>query len=303
MTEINPYHQGELEVQKLAGVQAIASRVSRLIQNSLPIKALDYIRQQPMIWIGIEDENRDLWAFPLFGPPGFIQSERGEQIEINLKSNFCIPDQWHRNFKPGKFIGCLVIDLAARIRLRINGIIEKISDKKIWVNVQQAYENCPKYIRKRTIKEQSEYCTFQFISAGGTLTEQLIDMMNQSDTAFVASRGPDGADVSHRGGMRGFIRYHLPNKILIPDYKGNSMFNTLGNFMENPLGGLTIADFNQGYFLQLSGTVKILFDNNYSQIDTGGTSRFWELEIHQWKLFRLQSSFKWESHDFSPFNP
>jgi len=150
---------------------------------------------------------------------------------------------------------------------------------------------------------KSDFCEFLFKSSGTLLSSQLKNILNQSDTAFVASLGSNGADISHRGGASGFIKYHLPNKILVPDYKGNSLFNTLGNFKANPLGGLIIVDFMQGYFLQLSGEVNIFFDKEQPPIDTGGTNRYWELEIHKWHLFLLKSNFKWESLNFSPDNP
>jgi uncharacterized protein len=86
---------------------------------------------------------------------------------------------------------------------------------------------------------------------------QVIDC---SDTAFVASLASNGADVSHRGGETGFIKYDATNKIIVPDYKGNSMFNTLGNFKVNPQGRLLIVDFARDYYLQLSGKINIIFD-------------------------------------------
>ncbi len=95
MTNNNPFHQGELEVQKLAGEQTIASRLTRLVQNSIPTRALDFVRQQSVIWIGIEGLDSFPWAFPLFGSPGFINPDKEKQIEINLKANHSIPVEWH----------------------------------------------------------------------------------------------------------------------------------------------------------------------------------------------------------------
>ncbi len=203
----------------------------------------------------------------------------------------------------GKAIGCLVIDLSTRSRVRINGIIQEINKNSLHIDIQQAYPNCPKYIRKREIQGKTVFSEFTFISSGSELNEQTISIIDCSDTAFVASLASNGADVSHRGGETGFIKHHLTNKILVPDYKGNSMFNTLGNFKANPQGGMVIVDFTRGYYLQLSGKINIIFDKELSILDTGGTNRFWELEIHKWYLFQLKSSFKWNDLDFSPYNP
>jgi len=81
------------------------------------------------------------------------------------------------------------------------------------------------------------------------------------------------------------------------------MFNTLGNFKANPQGGMVIVDFTLGYYLHLSGKINIIFDTEPPILNTGGTNRFWELEIHKWYLFQFKNSFKWNDLDFSPYNP
>jgi len=300
---MNPFHKGELEVQRLTGEQELASGLSSLIQETVMPRALNFVRQQSVIWIGIEDQDNLLWAFPLFGSPGFINPNKGELIEIHLSKKLSIPDEWFNYLEKGKLISCLVIDLSTRRRLRINGRIIEFSKDIIQITVFQSYPNCPKYIRKRKLTNMPDLNQFQFISFGTVLNTHLEDIISQSDTAFVASIGPNGTDVSHRGGSSGFIKYELDNKIVVPDYKGNSMFNTLGNFKENPFGGLTIIDFNQGYFLQISGKVNIFLNKDQTNISTGGTSRFWVLTILKWQLFQLQNNITWENQDFSPFNP
>ena len=303
MIGINPFHRGELEVQQWAGEQAIASRVGNLVEKSVPAHALDFIRQQCFVWVGIDDSEGLLWAFPLFGSPGFINPNDGEMIEIELSGNFSIPDKWLNNLQKGKSIGCLVIEFSTRRRLRINGIIKEINARQLQIDVQQAYPNCSKYIRKREMPVMPGSCNLDFKSSGDVLNEQLENIINQADTAFVASLGPNGADVSHRGGPSGFIRCQSRDKIIVPDYQGNSMFNTLGNFQINPFGGIVVVDFDRGYFLQLSGTIKIIFDQEKLKTATGGTDRLWELAINKWQLFQLDNNIKWDSLDFSPHNP
>jgi len=303
MTKISPFHEGELEVQRLAGEQEIATKVGDLIQETVLPRALDFIRQQSVIWIGIEDQENLLWAFPLFGSPGFINPNEGEMIEIYLGKKHAIPDKWLSYLKKGKSIACLVIELSSRRRVRINGIIQGINEGRLEIDVQQTYPNCPKYIRKRELQGEPDLYQFHYKSSGTAINAQLENIINQSDTAFVASNGPNGADVSHRGGASGFIKCESDNKITVPDYKGNSMFNTLGNFKANPFGGLIIIEFNQDYYLQLTGKINICFNKEHPKLTTGGTNRFWELVIHKWQLFQLESNFKWESLDFSPHNP
>lgn len=303
MTNRNPYHEGELEVQVLTGEQAIASKLSSLIQNTVPTRALGFVRQQSVIWIGISGMDGLPCSFPLFGPPGFVNPGNKKQIEINLEANHSIPDLWHSTMLTGKSIACLIIDFSTRSRLRINGVIRKMSETQLIIDIHEAYPNCPKYIRKREIQHKPTYSEFTLTASGIKLNEQTKSMINCSDTAFVASTAKKGADVSHRGGEKGFIKFFKENKILVPDYKGNSMFNTLGNFQNNPHGGITLVDFNQGYYLQLTGKINIDFHNDSSQVITGGTNRFWEMEVLKWYLFKIKSNLEWEHFDYSPYNP
>jgi len=299
----NPFHQGELDVQKRTGEQAIAVKLSELIRDVIPAKAFDFIRQQFVIWIGVEDLNGFLWAFPLFGLPGFISPNKEKLLEINFENNFSIPEQWKNTLQKGKAIGCLVIDLSTRHRIRINGIVRKFNKNNLQIDIQQSYPNCPKYIRKRKIQNAFFSSEFIFKTSGIELTEQAKNIIKYSDTAFVASCAENGADVSHRGGASGFIKYIAMNKILVPDYKGNSLFNTLGNFQVNPKAGLTIVDYAKGYYLQISGKTNVIFDSDPRILNTGGTNRYWTLEINKWHLFKFKNSCKWNDLDFSSYNP
>ena len=66
------------------------------------------------------------------------------------------------------------------------------------------------------------------------------ELLARADTAFVATRAPDaGVDASHRGGNPGFLRVVDEHTLVLPDYTGNSMFNTLGNIALDPATGLT----------------------------------------------------------------
>jgi len=303
MTKISPFHEGEIEVQRLTGEQEAATQSSSLIQKIVLPRALDFIRQQSVLWVGIEDQKKFLWAFPLFGSPGFINPSGGKTLEIDLNQKPSIPEEWLKTFENGKSIGCLIIELSSRLRVRINGIIKEISEEQLQIEVQQSYFNCPKYIRKRKMLGNPGQYKFQYKTCGVTINSQLENIISQSDTAFVASVGPNGADVSHRGGSTGFIKFDSYNKIIVPDYKGNSMFNTLGNFKSNPFGGLIIVDFIQGYFLQVTGGINIILDKKHPKLKTGGTNRFWELMVSEWKLFQLENNIKWESLDYSRYNP
>lgn len=104
---------------------------------------------------------------------------------------------------------------------------------------------------------------------------------------------PHGADRSHRGGLPGFVRV-LDNGVLrIPDYNGNSMFNSIGNFLVSPQGGLLFPDDGRRVLLQMNGTVEMFWDQPHDDGFTGGTGRFWEFTVERWRRWqasRLRSA-------------
>ena len=120
-----------------------------------------------------------------------------------------------------------------------------------------------------------------------------------------SDRGRDRLDVSHRGGPKGFIN-KLPNGLLrIPDYQGNSLYNTLGNIAQSPEAGLLFIDFEQGHTLQISGTATLDFDHHEENdlVATTGTGRYWLFEPSQWVATHAQIPAYWVHQDDSPFNP
>jgi hypothetical protein len=132
----------------------------------------------------------------------------------------------------------------------------------------------------------------------------LYEIIKKADTFFVGSSNDEGdLDVSHRGGPPGFVSIGEDGSLHIPDYSGNSMFNTLGNFITNPKAGLVFPDFDRHTTLQLTGTVEILWDQNDPQLQSGGTGRFWRFYPNEWVLLENMKGYDWNFIEYSPFNP
>ncbi len=139
---------------------------------------------------------------------------------------------------------------------------------------------------------------------GDALGDDQRALIQMADTFFVASAHPQrGVDASHRGGPPGFVNLLDERTLRITDYVGNSMFNTLGNFSANPRAGLIFLDFDRSRTLQMIGRPEILWDQDDAGSETGGTRRFWLLQVERWCEMSLPATVRWEFLDYSPYNP
>lgn len=302
----NPFHEGELRIQQQAGETVKGEQNGRIIADSIIKGAFKFIEQQPMVILGSVDKQQNVWASILLRHPGFIRAIDPQTVELDLKQAFKHPgDRLWRNINHENRIGMLFIELATRRRLRINGAIAQKTPDKLSLQVLESYPNCPKYIQRRhlSFKIAQEPKQSQ-IQSGQILTFQQQAWIELADTFFVASfHSTRGVDISHRGGNPGFIQIIDRQTLRIPDYKGNGMFNTLGNLIINPRAGLIFIDFERSRTLQLSGRANILWDLENDRYPTVGTKRYWDFKIEQWQETDLPILFNCEFIDYSPYNP
>ncbi len=307
MSNNSPYHEGELAVQKRLNATDIARKTGGAISDSIPVGALNFIEQQTMVVIGSIDPQGQVWASVLFGKPGFLRAIDKRSLELNLaKAGTSTEDPLWKNLKTNINIGLIVIELGSRRRLRINGQLRKVSDKCCLIEVKQAYPNCPKYIQRRHLIKSELLLNQQIepVKIGTELNSDQKALIENADTFFVASAHSDhGVDASHRGGQPGFVTVLNETLLRIPDYIGNNMFNTLGNFHSYPYAGLVFIDFKHKRLLQLTGNPKILWHLDDKSDETGGTQRYWELDILALQERSIPFNIDWEFLEYSRFNP
>jgi len=293
-----PYHSGELEMQKRTGELETGTRNGAVINDEVLKGALKFIKQQSYCLVTSQDENQDIWTSFIFGDPEFADPGANNVVFDREKIKSPSEDIFWRNISNDKKVGSLFIELESRRRMRING--DWIENN---LHVKESYPNCPKYIQRRifAFKPSSDPVV---IKDADQLNEDQLDLIKKSDSFFVGSGHPDrGLDASHRGGNPGFITLTNEGNLLIPDYVGNSMYNTLGNIYVNPKVGLLFIDFENNRTLQLSGIGKVLFDHQLDVDLTDGTNRYWQFEVKKMIETQLGVSIDWEFLDYSPFNP
>ncbi len=302
-----PYHEGELAAQQRANESEAAIVNGRVFSPAIPAGALSFIAEQPMGVVGSIDSKGRVWASVLVGEPGFLSAPDNRTLILDLSEPRSASDDplW-RNVSPQSNVGLVIIEFGSRRRLRVTGRARKVSATQYVIDVERAYPNCPKYIQRRTWREPTSDSPrgATVSSRGRKLTAAQQTLIGGADTFFVASAHPEqGIDISHRGGRPGFVDILEDDRLLIPDFAGNSMFNTLGNFISYPYAGLAFIDFPQNCLLQLTGRADILWDAADPSNETGGTRRYWQFEIFEWIECELPYRLIWDYWDASPHNP
>ena len=288
------FHSGEIEVQNQAGVREEAQRLTSGIHSFIQPKAQEFILGQQLAAVSTVDARGKVWASLLLGKPGFVKVLNQQSVQINPTS--LAKDLLYNNLQNNPQIGILLIDLTNRRRLRLNGIAKIQEQRIINLEILEAFFNCPKYIQIRHL-ETSQTLT------KNTLSNSDKNWISQADTFFIASYHPQiGADASHRGGNPGFVRVENDNKLKFPDYAGNNMFQTFGNFAINPNAGILFIDFENGHTLQLMGKAKVIWNaENISEIP--GAKRLVEFDIESIVETRNATNWCWKFGEYSPINP
>lgn len=262
------FHTGELAVQRQAGVEAQAARLSTMLDRAeLRGGMAAFLHDATFAAITARDPAGQLWTSPLTGPSGFLN--RSGPARLTIRADLPEHDPLH-GLPAGQPIGLVAVEFAARRRVRINGTLADIRNGELVVDVEQAYGNCPQYIHRRRLTTQP--ISAERVERRTTLAAGDVSLIRSSNTFFLGTTHPErGNDASHRGGPPGFVRAD-GETICWPDYPGNNMFNSFGNLAVDPTAALLFIDFHTGTTLHLSGRAAVQW-NIPADSDDGHTGR------------------------------
>jgi len=296
--EESPFHAGEVAIQRRLGIDEKVDRAGRrMIRTYMPDQHRAFFAQLPFILIGSVDATGQPWASLLAGRPGFLDTPDDRSLTIAAQP---LPGD-PATLVPGAAIGLLGIEPPTRRRNRANGIVTQVGAAGITVAIQQSFGNCPKYIQARTPEPVEAAPGPPRVSSGLNAADRAL--IAAADTFFIATahlsgEASGGADVSHRGGKPGFVRVE-GNRLTVPDFIGNFLFNTLGNLALEPRAGLLFPDYAAGDLLYLAATGEIIWDG--PELATfEGAQRLMRLDVT--RAIRLPGAlpFRWSAPDYSP---
>jgi uncharacterized protein len=287
----SPFHEGEKLAQERAGVgDKLEGPGRRMIRDHMPDEHRELFEKLPYLIAGAADDEGQLWATMLTGEAGFVRTpdERTLQIQARPRPG----DPLAELLTAGRNVGLLGIELPTRRRNRVNGALTAVDAGGFTVSVRQSFGNCPQYIQARRPllprADSSPAASLAGLAGAATLLDAHLDaealaLIERADTCFLAtatagtpSAPSHGVDVSHRGGRPGFLAIARADSthatasaapsspetwIVLPDYRGNFLFNTIGNLAVNPRAGLLVPDFETGSLLSLTGEAQVVWEH------------------------------------------
>ncbi|TWC69502.1 pyridoxamine 5'-phosphate oxidase family protein [Herbaspirillum sp. SJZ099] len=307
------FHRGELLAQQRAGMlEKMATVGPRVIRDFMPDQHRAFFEQLPFMVVGSVDVEGRPWASIMSGAPGFVRSPDARTLQVHGQ-HIAPGDPLHGNLRHGARLGLLGIEPHTRRRNRANGVVQALSDDGMAIAIEQSFGNCPKYIQAR----QPELLDAHALPAAAitdapALTPQMAQMIGRADTFFIATalasddeeaRGAGrrhGADVSHRGGKPGFVRIDGDHMLTVPDFIGNSFFNTIGNLLLQPRAGLLFADFDSGALLYLAVRGEVIWEGPEVDAFTGA-QRLLRFSVESARLVRHALPLRWAPPELSPF--
>ena len=309
--QASPFHAGELAVQQRAGTLAQSAVTGRRgIRDHMPEQHRQFFSQLPFILVGSVDAGGQPWASVLAGQPGFLHSPDPKTLRID--SGALPGDVLAANLRPGARLGLLGIELPTRRRNRLNGAVSKVDADGFTLAVTQSFGNCPQYIQGREA---------HFINLPGPLRVEQRSALNgadralieAADTLFIASNAAlatldsaatadspsAGADVSHRGGRPGFVRIEDGDTLVLPDFTGNSFYQTLGNLHLDDRAGLLFIDFAAGDLLQVSCRASVVWEGPQLKAFVGA-ERLLRLKVEGVRRLVNSLPLRWSGPSYYP---
>jgi predicted pyridoxine 5'-phosphate oxidase superfamily flavin-nucleotide-binding protein len=291
------YHSGELAVQQRMGQAGTAERVGRMVRQEIPAAAAAFLTEQPLIVLAAADDAGQMWTSLIAGPPGFVHADDARTITIDGQP---VPgDPLASALRRPSQVGMIAVEPQTRRRMRVNGTAEPVG-AAVRIRTDQVYSNCPKYITRRHVEAVRTAAVAPRALRSAAIDERQCAIISAADTFFIGSADPDGnTDASHRGGNPGVLQVLSPTRLRWPDYRGNSMFMTLGNISANPRCGLLIPDWHTGATLQLTGTAEIVFDGQPAP----GAQCWIDFTLTELVELTEVSPLRWGAAELSPANP
>lgn len=237
------YHEGQRAVQREANSVAAADKLSRWVG---PVA--EYAMGADLIVLAsVRGDHIDVGA--LSGPPPLVRSAADDGAIV-----ITAPSAFGEKLSVGGAWGGIVINPATARRSRVAGA-PNVTPSGIELPCTVAFTNCRKYITPTSSTGDRTHVGATHIDTIALNDPWVTAMLAQGETAFLVTRTPAGvADVSHRGGRPGFLKFDASQHTLAwTEYLGDGMFVSMGNVRAETQFALIVLEFETGDALRVDG--------------------------------------------------
>ncbi|RHZ48737.1 hypothetical protein CDV55_100120 [Aspergillus turcosus] len=270
-----PWHDGESKMHTLLQVPFTDNPTVPYLYPG----AAFLVQRSPLMALGTIDQEGRPWATVWGGEAGFAAPASQSTVEINTPvdnrydpvAELLLGDSENENLASAetssKPVSGLAIDLENPMNL---AEMAKVKEKEEWRTClcssrEVSTGNCPKYLNKKKINPALP--DPKLITDNPQLPPAAVELLNRADCLFVASiHGTEDMDINIRGGPPGFVRLASNGSsgsvFVYPEYSGNRLYQTLGNFQTTPLAGYVFPDFDTGNALYVTGRTQVLIGND-----------------------------------------
>lgn len=307
--EQSPFHEGELAVQERVGVrEKIDALGRRAVRRYLTPQHREFFPALPYVFIGSVDREGRPWASMIFGQPGFVSPN--DEFSLKVRSRPLFADPLEDAWRDGSEIALLGIQLHTRRRNRVFGVATQVGDTGFTLAIRQTIGICPQYIHGREPKFTADPLRPEPrpVHRSAAVTDKARRIIEKADVYFVASVNPraadgvtSGADVSHRGGRPGFVRIDDERTLTAPDFVGNFLFNTLGNWQIDNRAGLLFLDFSTGTVAYVAARAEVIWDGPEIKA-FAGAQRLVRYHVDEVVLVENSLPATFTAPDYSPLN-
>ena len=304
-TTDSPFHPGERAVQARFGLQEKMDMIGRkIIRPYMPDQHRSFFAQLPTFFLGWRDDDGWPWATVLTGTPGFLSTP--SETELRIETLPAAGEPFRDTLRKGRRLDGLGLEFETHRRNRVNGFVQSLDENGFSLTVEQSFGNCPQYIQTRNTAARPTETPSAPAETFAELEAADVVAIQAADTFFIASSAGDGdgtpatgADVSHRGGLPGFVRVNADGAIEFPDYAGNRQFQTLGNIEATGRAGLLFMEFTSGDLLRLTGNAEIIWEG--PRVDAlPGAERVVRIVPNKGHRLKNALPLQWEFNEYSP---
>ncbi|KPM36645.1 hypothetical protein AK830_g9936 [Neonectria ditissima] len=318
---ISDFHEGERAMHQLLKVP----RQNDPTSPGLPMRYAMRVMQSSLVALGTLDDAGRPWTTVWGGDRGFARPVAEGVLALNsavdTKHDPVFRALWagaevedgavvQTGAGDGKEMAALSIDLETRDRVKLMGKMiagaatGRGKEVQMAMAVTGSLGNCPKYLNKKDVVLND--MEPELVSDSLPLPREALDLIGKADMFFLSSTNGESTDTNHRGGSPGFVRVARNEadglELVYPEYSGNRLYQTLGNFKVNPLVGMMIPDFDTANVLYLTGSASILVGEEASTL-LARTQLAVKISVTAASFVKCGLPFRGSVLEYSPYNP